>query len=280
MQLSRCLGILTGTFEPQLSRSCSKPEYSKTESDRILVFTNKFHLNPQQVNESITFVSQNLSDPQIEVFLVCIDDNAHMQVRELARIAFCSVVKSTNSDVLRLAQIFAEVIKSNNKTSEAGIARHGAVLGLSALVATSPYEVATWMPGLLVILANYYAAKDVLPVIKATIKDTFAEFWRFLCSNFASLIISEGPTKIYGRSKRKSLQKTNCSLSTNWLPPPTTMHSVACRKSNDNPSPNWHMMRHPFRFRSAKHVFLCLSPDLSSLFFLDFSAFRLFGTSI
>ena len=181
--------ILTGTFVLQLSRSYSKPEYSSIHwkwqdfgvYQQILISTRS------KSTKSLLLFPKTFQTLRLRYSLfVRLMVTLYIGTRTRG-IAFCSIVKSTNSNVPRLAQMFVEVIKVYNKkphSAEAGIARHGAVLGLSALVATSPYEVAAWMPGLLVTLANY--ANDVLPVIKTTVKDTFAEFWRFFCSNFAS----------------------------------------------------------------------------------------------
>jgi proteasome activator subunit 4 len=51
--------------------------------------------------------------------------------------------------------------------------KHGAALGLSAIILAYPYEVPDWMPELLVTLAEH--ASDPDPINK-TIKKTFAEF--------------------------------------------------------------------------------------------------------
>ncbi|KAJ3111455.1 hypothetical protein HDU96_005688 [Phlyctochytrium bullatum] len=55
------------------------------------------------------------------------------------------------------------------------VKRHGAVLGLSALVLAFPYEVPSWMPDVLVTLASCGA--DLAPV-STTVSKTFAEFKR------------------------------------------------------------------------------------------------------
>ena len=59
------------------------------------------------------------------------------------------------------------------------VVRHAGVLGLSALVSLTPYHVEDWTPNVLTHLASHIS--DPSP-IKDTVKNTFAEFWRFYFS--------------------------------------------------------------------------------------------------
>mmetsp|Transcript_12243 Transcript_12243/g.17765 ORF Transcript_12243/g.17765 Transcript_12243/m.17765 type:complete len:109 (+) Transcript_12243:1-327(+) len=53
--------------------------------------------------------------------------------------------------------------------------RHAGVLGLAALVGAYPYDVPSWMPEILVLLAQHVV--DPMP-IRQTVRKTFGEFWR------------------------------------------------------------------------------------------------------
>lgn len=53
------------------------------------------------------------------------------------------------------------------------VSRHGALLGISALVLAFPYDIPVWLPDALVFLSNF--ATDPSP-IQNTIKRTFTEF--------------------------------------------------------------------------------------------------------
>lgn len=135
--------------------------------NRILVFNHGSLMNSQLLEKVFNISIGGLSDQQLEV-------------RELARIALSSLIRSTSPDINSLIEKFTKLIGSTpkrkqDKNEKMIIQQHSGILGLCALVNSFPYDIPQWMPDVLVQLANH--SQDPAP-IKDTIKSTFAEFWR------------------------------------------------------------------------------------------------------
>jgi len=151
---------------------------------QIFVFNHIFLLTDDQLNQFFELIISHLSDSQVEV-------------RELAKIAMSSLVRSSSSGVgdQRIAKLVERFTKqatttrgrtpsNQNNNNETQHQQHGAVLGLAALLATAPYDVPNWMPQLLVTLAELTHHQHIVAKggasspIKDTVKSAFAEFWR------------------------------------------------------------------------------------------------------
>ena len=129
---------------------------------QIYVFNHVFLLNQDQTSKAINIVVQLLEDSQVEV-------------RELARVALSSLIKSINfKQIDYLSNLFASSI-GKKKDQQSIQKRHAGILGYCALVEAYPYDLLEWMPPILTELAKFI--NDPQP-IKETVKKTFQEFWR------------------------------------------------------------------------------------------------------
>jgi len=135
---------------------------------QIIAFNHRFHLNSEQLKQIYDLTIHQFSDNQIEI-------------RELARIALISLIKSTQENVPELAEKFKKLAPIQNKRNRKKesiinlVERHGGVLGIAALIESRPYDVPEWMPELLMTLSKYSSESSP---IQETVRNTFAEFWR------------------------------------------------------------------------------------------------------
>jgi len=134
---------------------------------QILAFNHRYLLEQPVVNEIAEFMISHLSDSQVEV-------------KEVARVALTSLVRSTDVNIFALIHRFSELVgtqgESKRKIDQLDlIKRHSGVLGICALIASQPYDVPQWMPDLLSKLAAHVG--DPHP-ISDTVRASFAEFWR------------------------------------------------------------------------------------------------------
>jgi proteasome activator subunit 4 len=116
-----------------------------------------------------------------------------LQVRELAAAtltgllkgddgSFATLVREQCTTAAKEAQAFARDSKKKKASApsvpsrfESVPARHGPVLGLSACVLSSPYDVPKWLPKVLMTLAE--SVHEPSP-IKTTVTKTFGDFKR------------------------------------------------------------------------------------------------------
>jgi len=111
----------------------------------------------------------------------------YVEVRELASNALRSMARLLGPvEIAQLSQRFFEILgnppsqrrarasstKGSDKQDESK--RHGAMLGLAALVGSVPYSVPNWLPDLLVQTAAYEA--DPMPAVRTCVKTIFAQF--------------------------------------------------------------------------------------------------------
>nr|XP_055026346.1 proteasome activator complex subunit 4A [Misgurnus anguillicaudatus] len=164
----------------EISRSSSwHARYSVLTYLQIMVFYNLFTFlsDAKAVSDVRALVMRLLEDEQLEVrelaattlsgFLQCdflsIDEPLQARIESLSktrlpkrkRRELCSVVDTIPSTDL--------------------VRRHAGVLGLSACVLSSPYDVPTWMPGMLMDLSAHL--NDTQP-IEMTVKKTLSDFRR------------------------------------------------------------------------------------------------------
>jgi len=108
-----------------------------------------------------------------------------VEVRELAKGTLSSILHGSGnfSDLLRnVVEMSRTPVKGKRNaemdpTSLANniVTRHAGVLGVSAAVLSSPYDIPQWMPETLSELSTHM--NDPTP-IKESVRATFAEFWR------------------------------------------------------------------------------------------------------
>jgi len=136
---------------------------------QILIFNHIFLLPPDELKIANDIILKHLVDPQIEV-------------RELAKIALSSVVKTTNPDIESLVKRLSALAPISKKKNSPGsitdnlVERHGGVLGLCAVIGSSPYDIPYWMPELLSLLSSY--SNDISTKVRESVRQAFAEFWR------------------------------------------------------------------------------------------------------
>jgi len=106
-----------------------------------------------------------LPDPQLEV-------------REAACTLMVILIRSDSPRSLEklCTTLSKSILKGKRlRNGEAVVPRHAAVLGLTAMLHTSPYDVPSFMPQALASLAR--CSNDAAPV-NTTVRKAFGEFWR------------------------------------------------------------------------------------------------------
>jgi len=93
--------------------------------------------------------------------------------RAAAATAASGKAGSSSSGVVTAA--FASGSVGSAELAAALVAQHGAVLGLGALLLSSPYAVPSWMPPVLLALTQCI---DDVPPVSTTARKLFADFWR------------------------------------------------------------------------------------------------------
>jgi len=158
---------------------------------QILVFRHQFVIRDSDMAAVQETMIHLLSDSQVEVREVASD-----AVAVLVRIGGEALVLGLRSKFAQWAKtpLPPKRVKAGQKGKKEGGGeekeegeeeaasrlqgerlRHAGVLGLAALVQANPYEVPSWMPEVLVQLANHVL--DPEP-IRHTVRKTFGEFWR------------------------------------------------------------------------------------------------------
>eukprot|EP00171_Calliarthron_tuberculosum_P009884 IDg9884t1 len=129
----------------------------------------------EELDRLRTIVVNLISDEQIEVraaaaatLLPMIRDAPPEVVKEI-RESFLSVIKETQPPRRRARGARVQMSPDTIRR------RHGATLGLSSLVISSPYTVPEWMPSILVSLSNCVSDP---PPISTSVKKLFVDFLR------------------------------------------------------------------------------------------------------
>lgn len=149
---------------------------------QVLAFTRLFSARAESLARVRHIVLDLLADPQLEVreeagevFVPLIRDAPQEAIAE-TRDKFLQTLKETSVKKSRRRSRQGQPVHEQRKlTSEELLARHGAVLGLSSMVISSPYSVPSWMPSVLVALTR--CIEDTPPIAKSA-KKLFADFWR------------------------------------------------------------------------------------------------------
>jgi proteasome activator subunit 4 len=120
---------------------------------QTVFFRHLFSLDPKVADSVMDTIAGMLSDPQIEV--------RQRAAKTLAGLVRCSQRESIDQLKNRFGLVLSKTklparVKATQPTAEyndALLKRHSAVLGLTSLVSSFPYEVPEWMPGVLTTLA-------------------------------------------------------------------------------------------------------------------------------
>jgi len=156
---------------------------------QVHVFTNMalFHSQKDQADRVVDIVTRLIKDERIEV--------REKAGKVLGGMLHCSFISKEVSSKL-MAQFKLEVskkIKKKPKENEdvslfqvnqckAILVRHSGVLGLSAFVSSSPYDIPEHLPDILMTLADHLHDPQPIP---ATVKNVFQEFKRTHQDNWA-----------------------------------------------------------------------------------------------
>jgi len=136
---------------------------------QIFLFNHRFLMSNDDINRVRGLVISLLTDSRVEV-------------RELASGSLASILHVEEvAQIMPLADMFLAtlgkpVTRRTLKSAPEERIRHGAALGLSAIVQSATLTVPTWLPPLLVQLAPF--EDDAQPSISETVKKAFAEFIR------------------------------------------------------------------------------------------------------
>ena len=156
---------------------------------QVHVFTNMalFHSEREQAARVVSIVTRLIKDERIEV-------------REKAgkvlggMLHCCFIPQDVSSKLLdQFKQEVSKKIRKKPKENEelsvfqanqckAILVRHSGVLGLSAFVSSSPYDIPQHLPAILMILADHLHDPQPIP---ATVKNVFQEFKRTHQDNWA-----------------------------------------------------------------------------------------------
>ncbi|XP_034148170.1 proteasome activator complex subunit 4A isoform X2 [Esox lucius] len=160
---------------------------------QIMVFYNLF-----------TFMSDQRAVDDVRALVIRLLEDEQLEVREMAATTlsgflqcnFLSMDAAMQSHFealckTRLPKKRRRELGSVMDTIPSGdlVRRHAGVLGLSACILSSPYDVPTWMPQLLMDLSAHL--NDTQP-IEMTVKKTLSNFRRTHHDNWASMRLSEG----------------------------------------------------------------------------------------
>ncbi|KAF9978770.1 hypothetical protein BGZ73_000417 [Actinomortierella ambigua] len=155
---------------------------------QIFFFTNLFSMQVDMMVQVMDAISGMLLDPQIEV--------RQLAAKTLAGIVRCSQRDATKKLISNFETLLSTPLPSRKRAreakssegdvigkkaplpegySDAVLKRHAGVLGLAALLEAFPYEVPSWMPSVMVRLADFQSDP---PPISTTVKKAFADFRR------------------------------------------------------------------------------------------------------
>ncbi|KAI8915629.1 hypothetical protein EDD86DRAFT_186399 [Gorgonomyces haynaldii] len=127
---------------------------------------------------NLGLLSQEMQDALFEAVLERLFE-PQLEVRQLAGMTISGMVRCSKRQVNDLVDRFTFILSKTRITKDKNqtilIERHGAVLGLAAILLAFPYQVPEWMPPVLVTLAS--SSGNPYP-ISTTISQTFAEFKR------------------------------------------------------------------------------------------------------
>lgn len=176
------LGILTDALKTSTSWHLRQTVLPVLQ---VMFFRHLFSLEPSSIVAVMETIAGMLSDPQIEV--------RQLAAKSLAGLVRCSqresidLLKERFTAVLRKTKIPAKLkgpgaAPPTAEYNDSILKRHSAVLGLSSLVASFPYEVPAWMPSVLVVLAG--CLDDPAPIQ--------VRLWRGIGSFGESLLILFG----------------------------------------------------------------------------------------
>ena len=174
----------------QVSQSESwKAKIAMLEYLQVHVFTNMalFHSQTDQADRVVNIVTRLIKDDRIEV--------REKAGKVLGGMLHCSFISADVASKL-LDQFQLEVSKKIKKKpkeneypnlfqanqSKAILVRHSGVLGLSAFVSSSPYDIPEHLPAILMVLADHLHDPQPIP---ATVKNVFQEFKRTHQDNWA-----------------------------------------------------------------------------------------------
>ncbi|KAG0235309.1 hypothetical protein BGW42_005476 [Actinomortierella wolfii] len=154
---------------------------------QIFFFTNLFSMSVEMMVQVLDAISDMLLDPQIEV--------RQLAAKTLAGIVRCSQRDATQKLISNFETLLSTPLPSRKRArdtsdvvnaigkkaplpegyTEAVLKRHAGVLGLAALLEAFPYEVPSWMPSVMVRLADFQSDP---PPVSTTVKKAFADFRR------------------------------------------------------------------------------------------------------
>jgi Proteasome-substrate-size regulator, mid region/Domain of unknown function (DUF3437) len=174
-------GVMNETVVAEIVRVCELISKSARYRVRgallpflqVLSFCRLFTATEETLASVRKIVTNLLSDQQLEVrdaaasTLVPLIRDAPAAVTSNMRDEFASILRSTAGRGHRGRRLVLE--------GEVLCRRHGAVLGLSSMVMSRPYQVPPWMPSVLVQLA---ACINDAPPISASTRKLFADFMR------------------------------------------------------------------------------------------------------
>jgi len=174
-EVRACLGVLSNITVPQsevptmAATICNVFESAQWHTRmaalpilEVLAYRHVFLIEGETLARLMDAVTSLLSDPQLEVRV--------QTSKTLAGIL--KLLDDRTVDSLR-SRFLAQA--SAVPAARALVQRHGGVLGIASVILSFPYDVPAWMPDLLLRFAAFIS--DPMP-IKATVKQTFMEFWR------------------------------------------------------------------------------------------------------
>uniref|UniRef100_A0A8C3A3V6 Uncharacterized protein n=1 Tax=Cyclopterus lumpus TaxID=8103 RepID=A0A8C3A3V6_CYCLU len=169
--------LVLAALEEMAGRRSWHARYSVLTYLQIMVFYNLFTLLsvPAEVLRIRKLVMQLLLDEQLEV-----RDMAGTTLSGLLQCQFFPMDSSLQTQLqtlsqTRLPKAREELASTGNHSNTCLVRRHAGVLGLSACILSSPYDVPDWMPQILMDLSNHL--NDPQP-IEMTVKKTLSEFRR------------------------------------------------------------------------------------------------------
>ncbi|EFA80927.1 proteasome activator complex subunit 4 [Heterostelium album PN500] len=132
---------------------------------QILYFNHSNFFTPEQSDTVYSIVIQSTGDSQIEV-------------REFAKDTLASILMSSRGHTDRIRNLISNAIAelgSSKATSENVLQKHKSILILSAIILSSPYQIPSYFPEILGVLARY---RSSIQPLRDTVQSVLSDFWR------------------------------------------------------------------------------------------------------
>jgi len=167
---------------------------------QILAFNHSILIDPESLSQLINFILELLKHPQIEVATT-----AKRTLSSLIRTFNVRIEPLLSDLIIQYTELSYTPLSKTNK-KESIPKRLNGILGLTAIAESVPYTVPSWLPEVLVTIADHTDDKD--PPTKKLSSESIKEFWRTHQDEFWPQIEEEKFTKDQLNSIKQTTRPT------------------------------------------------------------------------